>query len=147
MWADASNIRATELERAAKMYAAWEESTAPQREAAELALAELGRRKPEAKPSQPEAAVAPSGASARGTTGPESEAYSSGPELEVPAAEPGDLDVDAVAGDLHAAVGQLPELDTSTVGPATETRLEELAEREAAQDRGGGGRGPAGGQP
>ena len=133
VWADASNIRGTELERAAKMYAAWEESTAPQREAAELALAELGRRKPEAKPSQPEAAVAPSGASARGTTGPESEAYSSGPELEVPAAEPGDLDVDAVAGDLHAAVGQLPELDTSTVGPATETRLEELAEREAAR--------------
>ena len=51
----------------------------------------------------------------------------------MPAAEPGDLDVDAVAGDLHAAVGQLPELDTSTVGPATETRLEELAEREAAR--------------
>ena len=50
VWADASNIRGTELERAAKMYAAWEESTAPQREAAELALAELGRRKPRLSP-------------------------------------------------------------------------------------------------
>ena len=42
--ADAGNVRATELESAAEVYAAWEESTAPQREAAELAQAELGRR-------------------------------------------------------------------------------------------------------
>jgi hypothetical protein len=45
----------------------------------------------------------------------------------------GDLGVEAAAESLDAAVVQLPELDTSTVSPVTETRLEELAERKAAQ--------------
>ena len=38
-----------------------------------------------------------------------------------------------MAGDLDAAVGQLPELDTATVSPATEARQAELAGRKAAQ--------------
>ena len=123
--ADAGNVRATELESAAEVYAAWEESTSPQREAAELAQAELGRRghAAEAESSEPEAAVPPARASAPVSAGTEAEAYSSGPELEAA----GDLGMEAMA------VDQLPGLDTSTVSPATEVRLEELAARKAAQ--------------
>ena len=123
--ADAGNVRATELESAAEVYAAWEESTSPQREAAELAQAELGRRghAAEAESSEPEAAVPPARASAPVSAGTEAEAYSSGPELEAA----GDLGMEAMA------VDQLPGLDTFTVSPATEVRLEELAARKAAQ--------------
>jgi len=122
--ADAGNVRATELERAAEVYAAWEESTSPQREAAELAQAELGRRGHAAKGefSEPEAAVSPARASAPVSAGTEAEAYSSGPEEAA-----GDLGMEAMA------VDQLPGLDTFTVNPATEVRLEELAARKAAQ--------------
>jgi hypothetical protein len=124
--ADAGNARATELEGAAGVYAAWQQSTAPQREAAELAQAELSRRGTDAKAksSEPQPAVPPARASAQFSTGPEAEAHSSGPELEAPA---------AVAGGLDAAVDQRPELDASTVSPATEARLDELAARKAAQ--------------
>ena len=128
--ADAGNVRATQLEGAAGMYAAWEESTAPQREAAERAQAELSRRG--TKSSEPQAEVTPAGASAPVSAGPEAETYSSGPELETPEAEPGDLGLKAMAGGPDAAADQLPELDT-TVSPATEARLEELATRKAAQ--------------
>ncbi len=129
--ADAGNVRATELEGAAEGYAVWEESTAPQREAAELAQAELSRRGVGAKSSTREAAVTP--ASAPVSAGPEAEAYSSVPDLKAAMAEPGDLDVEAVAGDVDEALDQLPKLDTSTVNPVTEARLEELAARKAAQ--------------
>ena len=54
--ADAGNVRATELEGAAEVYAAWEESTAPKRKAAELAQAELSRRGTRRRASEPEAA-------------------------------------------------------------------------------------------
>jgi fused signal recognition particle receptor len=112
--ADAGNVRATELESAAGVYASWEESTAPQRAAAELARAELDRRgatRPQLPEREPELAAGES----------------------TPEADREDLEMETTAGDLEAAVAQLPELDTTSVSPATEARVAELANRKAAQ--------------
>ena len=102
-----------ELEGRAKVYASWEESTAPQRAAAELAQAELDRRGT-ARPQLPER-----------------ESELAEPESQQAKAE--SLQVEATAGDLEAAVDQLPELDTISVSPATEARAAALAARKAAQ--------------
>jgi hypothetical protein len=53
--------------------------------------------------------------------------------MEAPAAGAGDLGVEAVTGDPDAALDQLLALDTSTVSPVTQARLEELAARKAAR--------------
>jgi hypothetical protein len=130
--ADAGGLRAAELEGQAEVYADWEESTGGQRHQAELAAEELerrsaGTRAPGRGPAGPEAAAAWAQEPPQVTSTLERE----GPTLREP--EPGNLDVEAMAGDLETAVGQLPELDTSTVSPATRARQADLAKRQAAQ--------------
>jgi hypothetical protein len=129
--ADAGAHSAVELEGAAAAYATWEEITAPHRAAAELAQAEVDRRGttcPQLPASPPELAAGESTPTAE----PESQrAEAEG--LDGPEAGREDLAVKATAGDLEAAVDQLPELDTTSVSPATEARAAELAARKAAQ--------------
>jgi conjugative relaxase-like TrwC/TraI family protein len=119
--ADAGGLRAVELEGQAAVYADWEESTAPQRHQAELAAEELkrraaGTRAPE--PSEPEAAVT------------RAQEF---PQVTATLEREGSTLRKSGVGDLDTAVDQLPELDTSTVSPATGARQSELAERRAAQ--------------
>jgi conjugative relaxase-like TrwC/TraI family protein len=121
--AGAGAQRAAELEAAAGMYTAWEESTTGQRHQAELAAEELqrragGTRVPE--PAEPDAAAAWAQESPQVTVTLDREATTR-------------REAEAVAGNLESAPGQLPELDTSTVSPATRARQAELAERKAAQ--------------
>jgi hypothetical protein len=130
--AAAGGVRAVELESQAGIYADWEESTATQRHQAELAAEELERRAPGKRapqPSQPETAASRALESPPITATLERE----GATLREPTAEAKDQDVEAVAEGLDAEVDQLPELDTTTVSPATEARQAELAERRAAQ--------------
>jgi hypothetical protein len=129
--ADAGARRAVELEGAAVVYASWEESTAPRRAAAELAQAELNRRET-TRPRLPEREAELAAGEPTPPAEPEGQqAEAAG--LDAPEADREDLDVEATAGDLEAAVDQLPELDTTTVSPATEARTAELADRKAAQ--------------
>jgi conjugative relaxase-like TrwC/TraI family protein len=137
--ADAGDVRATGLEGQAEAYTSWAEATAAERAAAELAQAELNRRgtarpqvserepemtagepTPEAAGQQAEAAAIPAEASAQLADTPEAETEA----LAAPGAGREDLDLEAV--------GQLPELDTTTVSGATAARLEELEARKAA---------------
>jgi hypothetical protein len=127
--ADAGARRAAELEGAAEVYAAWEETTATERGAAELAQAELDRRgttRPQLPQGEPELAA---GEPTAATELREQETEG----LDVPEANREDLDVQARAEDLEAAVAQLPELDTTTVSGITSARLEELDARRSAQ--------------
>ena len=130
--ADADGLRAVELEGRAEVYMSWEKSTAAQRHQAELAAGELERRAPGTWAPElpgPEAAAAQAEESSQVTVTAERD----GTSLREPTAEPWVRDVEAAAEDLETAVAQLPELDTSTVSPATQGRLAELAERKAAQ--------------
>ena len=113
------------------MYASWEESTAPQRAAAELAQAELDRRGTTRPPQLPEREPELAAGEPTPVAEPESQAEAEG--LDTPEAGREDLAVEATAGDLEAAVDQLPELDTTSVSPATEARTAELAARKTAQ--------------
>jgi hypothetical protein len=163
--ADAGDVRATVLEGQADRYAAWAETTATDRMAAELAQAELDRRgteapqaEPETEPAGPEAGRQLPGDSPQVSELAEAEAHSHGPADEEPELagdgprpKHGDLTVDAEAGagdpavdslvaDLDEAVAQLPELDTTSVAPATAARLAELdaqnqVQAEAEADR------------
>ncbi len=118
--ADAGALRAVELEGQAAVYASWEETTAAERAAAELAQAELDRRGT-ARPQLPERE-------------PELTAGEPTAVAELPEPEAEGLDVpEADREDLEAAVAQLPELDATSVSPATEARVAELADRKAAQ--------------
>jgi conjugative relaxase-like TrwC/TraI family protein len=118
--ANAGALRAVELEGRAEVYASWEETTAAERAAAELAQAELERRGT-ARPQLPERE-------------PELKAGEPTAVAELPEQEAEGLDApEADREDLEAAVAQLPELDATTVSPATEARVAELADRKAAQ--------------
>ena len=148
--ADAGNVRATELEGQAEVYAAWEESTA-----------RPARGRPSWRPGR---AGAPSGPGSGGREPSEPEAAAPGPRS--PPQVTGHSGTGGVRrllrargrggrtwtwrpwrGDLDAAVDQLPELDTTTVSPATEARHGRAGRAPGGPGRGRAGRGPAGGQP
>jgi len=155
--ADAGDVRAAVLEGQVGRYAAWEQTTATDRQVAELAQAELDRRgtgapaaEPEPGPAGPEAGQRPENNSPQVSEPAEADAYRSGPDREEPElaedgpgpergdpAAPGPGTEDPAVGGLVAgldeAVTQLPELDITTVSANTAARLAELDTQRHAQ--------------